>query len=262
MTDVNKVIERIISIIQKKNSDDSLGLRNVKYAEPDYEIYDDPPPYSFVKLARDYQSTENKIGRSEGVEPQQIIHLKIGVISFGKNVETAQKMQLPITEGIKSALYNNRTLKHPESNDDPLSVRLNIERTSRLTSKQGQEITGSLISLQIQIGVTNQITINGIEIPILGITGDDIWNTEDIPDDDGKRDVGPVMLSKKRYIKYQANAALVQTLETIHESAKPITVSLMEDGISKTKNIFLKRISPATELNGQMLSTMEIEILK
>ena len=189
LPDVDAIINRIISIIEKKNTDDSLGLKSVKYAEPDYEIYDDPPPYAFVRLARDFETTDNIIGSSENSGDLQVFHIEIGVVGYGKNIKEAQKIQLPITDKIRDVLESNRTLKGTTTSaltTTGLVTRLNIQKISRLESKVGQGITGSLISVQIHAGNTKTISVGSdavlADIPILGITGQDGKNiSEDTP---------------------------------------------------------------------------------
>ena len=118
---------------------------------------------------------------------------------------------------------------------------INIEHISRLESKQGQEITGSLISIQVQTGAQNTISIGSItklaNIPVLGITGNNGKNySEDTPN--GNRILTENNSNDSLFVEIELTDMINQELQETFDADGTISIVINQGGISDDITVY------------------------
>ena len=183
-----KNIERIISVLKsneltfKKNVKGKT--RQINSGDP-HNKQAGHEPYSFVTVPESLLDTHWQYGSSEN---QNQVFVKYEIVIISKS----QKELLEIIKNYQTVLSEDSTFADPASKTDdtisvdPIFVKSVISDVQR-ESRKGMTGRGGLIevctiTLTAQIGSGTVLSIGDMEIPILGMTGNDGKNySEDTP---------------------------------------------------------------------------------
>ena len=233
-------IKTLIYSIPELRPKGKYKIREVKMVEPDYELYDGPAPYCFIRIPHSFQYTRETTGTGQNSLYQQLARFEIGIVVHGADIEKAQEQLQPRVTLIGNMLKNNSKLKKPNGLD-PILTR-SFTKVDRLFSKQGMEIDGVVISLDVTYGANWYATIGGVTFPLLSKPLESPLINRDVNLDTAANRFFSLMdKAGEIHLEYERDPAVFDIVQDLIDDGCDITITLITGGVPREWVVFMEK---------------------
>ncbi len=265
--DHNANIERIVSNIKKDETLYDSGktpgkLRRVLTSVPPNNVKKSGMmPYAYVSLPAAAQSGSNEFGSAYESNLAAIFNYKIDIISHHIDTGKSESQLRDLVKNMRN--FFNANPRQTLNGSDPIFGRSKIVNSSYDPNTQGKTIQYATITLEVLIGDVTSLVVPAVgELYVLEETGGYGWETEDSIDDDGERDIVPIVLTGSKFYKIETNPGITAKIEAVIQSAELVTITFNRGATQIQYPVFIKKISPSIQIRWMEVAVIEIERAK